>query len=211
MVTAAQAATKDFGNLPAGLQRAINELTKSKVDWRVALADFLIEEVNDYGFTPPDLRIDEVEFGTYLPSFSETDTTCKDLQIYVDTSGSMSEDDIAKILSEIQGIIEQFKSVTGFVNIFNASVLDQRFELENINFKNMPEIEGGGGTSFQACADHLAKMVAGGQEVSAVIMLTDGYADIPDEKDWMAPVVWLLTEDSMAKSITYGKVITINN
>jgi len=209
MLVAQQSNSKNAGKLPAGLQRALDALTKSRVDWRQALADFLVEEINDYGWAPPDARIDPDVFGTYMPGFTETDETVKNLRIYIDTSGSMDAEQITRIVSEIKGMIEQYRAVSGIVNIFNGDVLDTEFDLENVDFTKMATIEGGGGTSFQAVADHLASVVASGQEVSACLVLTDGYDTFPDEACWTAPVVWMLTEEHEDGYCPYGKQIQI--
>lgn len=204
------AMSKIAGKLPGGLQRSINELTRPVINWKQALAEFATTIENDYGFTPPDQRVDVDEFGTYMPAFTETDTMLKNIQLYIDASGSMSADELTKVVSEIKGILDQYGMVTGQIRFFDSEVQDVVYEFENITDVRKVVPVGGGGTSFMACAENLAKRVKT-DEVSLCIMLTDGYDDFPPESAWAGvPVVWLLTTPPKQIQAPYGRQIYLD-
>lgn len=204
------AMSKSAGKLPCGLQRSINELTRPVINWKQALAEFATTIENDYGFTPPDQRVDVDEFGTYMPAFTETDTMLKNIQLYIDASGSMSADELTKVVSEIKGILDQYGMVTGQIRFFDSEVQDVVYELENITDVRKVVPVGGGGTSFMACAENLAKH-AKTDEVSLCIMLTDGYDEFPPESAWAGvPVVWLLTTPPEQIQAPYGRQIYLD-
>lgn len=201
---------KNVGKLPCGLQRSIANLTRPVINWKQALAEFATTIENDYGFTPPDQRVDVDEFGTYMPAFTETDTMLKNIQLYVDTSGSMSADELAKVISEIRGILDQYGSVTGEVHFFDGAVCDTTYKLEEItDIRNVVPV-GGGGTSFTACAQHLTSK-ASTEDISLCIMLTDGYDAFPEESAWAGvPLVWLLTTPPEQIQVPYGRQIYLD-
>ena len=204
------AMSKSAGKLPGGLQRSINELTRPVINWKQALAEFATTIENDYGFTPPDQRVDVDEFGTYMPAFTDTDTMLKNIQLYIDASGSMSADELTKVVSEIKGILDQYGMVTGQIRFFDSEVQDVVYELENITDARKVVPVGGGGTSFMACAENLAKR-AKTDEVSLCIMLTDGYDEFPPESAWAGvPVVWLLTTPPEQIQAPYGRQIYLD-
>jgi len=205
---------KNCGNVPAGLQRFIGKLQRPQIDWRQALADYIVEVNTDYGWTPPDTRIDPDVFGTYMPAFSETDCALEDILCFADSSGSMSEQDIITIISEVQGIIEQYKlNVKGKLYWFDAEVVNQPFDLEEIG-ENLEKLEclGGGGTSFTACAEFAVNYQTSSETPpKVVLMLTDGYADVPDESEWNGiPVIWLLTTPPDKMKMPYGRQIYVD-
>ena len=201
---------KNVGKLPGGLQRSIANLTRPVINWKQALAEFATTIENDYGFTPPDQRVDVDEFGTYMPAFTETDTMLKNIQLYVDTSGSMSADELSKVISEIRGILDQYGSVTGEVHFFDGAVHDVTYKLEEVTDVSKLIPVGGGGTSFTACAQNLASK-ASTDDVSLCIMLTDGYDAFPEESAWAGvPLVWLLTTPPEQIQVPYGRQIYLD-
>ncbi len=216
-MTSAAQHLKNCGSVPSGLARYIGNLKRPQIDWRQALQEYIVEIAMDYGWTPPDSRIDPDEFGAFLPAFTETEMALEDILIFADSSGSMSEQDIITIISEVRGIIEQYKlNVTGKLYWFDAEVVDQPFALEDIaeDFQKL-ECMGGGGTSFEACARFTTKyQLTSETPPKVVLMLTDGYAPVPPESAWNGvPVIWVLTtplDNSDIKDINYGRKIYVD-
>jgi len=94
------------GSIPKFAERMLKELRKSQLDWRFILNDFIQEEIVDYSFNPPDRRFDGYDF--FLPDFNDKDEFVKDILFMIDTSGSMSEEDITVVYSEVKGAIDMF-------------------------------------------------------------------------------------------------------
>ncbi len=216
-MTSAAQHLKNCGNVPSGLSRYIGKLQRPQIDWRQALQEYIVEVAMDYGWTPPDSRLDPDEFGAFLPAFSETEMALEDILIFADSSGSMSERDIVTIISEVRGIIEQYKlNVSGKLYWFDAEVVDQPFALEDIaeDFQKL-ECMGGGGTSFDACAKFASNyQLTSETPPKVVLMLTDGYAPVPPESAWSGvPVIWVLTtplDDKEMENINYGRKIYVD-
>lgn len=190
---------KQMGSLPAGLKRFVDELVNPKVDWREALRMFVDQTAkNDYTWAKPNRRF--IHQNIFLPSlFSEE---LKPLAIYWDASGSVSLEESIQFGSEINDILEQYKtSVT--VIYFDCAVTNvQEFTSEElpVKFKN----DGGGGTDFRPPFKEADKL---GLIPSCAIVLTDMECDrFPTEPDY--PVLWVST-GSNGNNVPFGQVVNI--
>ena len=186
------------------LNLQIAKLKKSQLDWRAILNDVLSEEVCDYSFSPVDKRFSESDF--FLPDFNENDTVVKDVLFMVDTSASIDVTALTMAFSEIKGAIEQFKGrLCGKLGFFDWGVK------KVIDFDSVTNLEkitpvGGGGTDFYSVFDYVNNK--GVEQISQLIILTDGEASFPDEV--MAkglPVLWLINNEDITPP--WGKVARI--
>lgn len=196
---------KERGITPIAAERIIEELKNPKLDWRTILNDFVQEEICDYSFSPPDRRMQDSPF--FLPDFNEKDESVKNLLFMIDTSGSMSNDQITECYSEIYGAIQQFGGkLQGKLGFFDAVVVEPTpFESED-EFKIIRP-KGGGGTSFDIIFDYVQEQMADEPPVSIVI-LTDGYAPIPNASRAMGiPVLWIINNDDVTPE--WGKIARI--
>lgn len=187
------------GSIPAGVERLVKELKESRVNWRELLNEFIEFEINDYTFTPPDRRYD-AEF--FMPSFSEMDENLEDVLFMVDTSGSMTIEDITLVYSEINGAIQAFDGrLKGLIGFFDEKVYEPIPFGSSIDLtKIIPK--GGGGTSFHNVFRYVMQME---NKPKYLIILTDGYASFPKEEEkGNIPLLWLLTNDEVKPP--YGKV-----
>lgn len=193
------------GLLPAFAQRILKELKKPQTDWRTILNDFIQEEVVDYSFAPPDRRFDDSPF--FLPDFNGKEDRVEDILFMIDTSGSMSDDMIAAAYSEVKGAIDQFNGkLKGWLGFFDAAIIKpQPFSDEN-EFKIIKPA-GGGGTDFQIIFEYVFHHMSDKLPAS-IIILSDGYAPIPQEKlAGGIPVLWLLNNEEV--NPPWGKVARI--
>ena len=196
---------KGRGITPIAAERIIEELKNPTLDWRTILDDFVQEEICDYSFSPPDRRMQDSPF--FLPDFNEKDESVKNLLFMIDTSGSMSNDQITECYSEIYGAIQQFGGkLQGKLGFFDAVVVEPTpFESED-EFKIIRP-KGGGGTSFDIIFDYVQEQMMDEPPVS-IIILTDGYAPIPDESRAMGiPVLWIINNDDVTPE--WGKIARI--
>jgi hypothetical protein len=93
----------------------------------------------------------------------------KNIAIYLDVSGSVSEH-LPTLLGIIKNFNRSIEKIYCFSNIISEHSLT---ELSNGKFKTT------GGTDF----DCVAKHILSNREINKVIVFTDGYADISDNKD----------------------------
>ncbi len=178
------------GTIPLGVERKIEELMHPKTDWRVLLNDFVQEEVTDYSFLPPDRRFSDSPF--MLPDFNETETTVKNILFMIDTSASMTKKEITQAYSEIKGAIDQFGGkLEGWLGFFDAGVVPPVPFADESEFKIIRP-KGGGGTDFDVIFDYV-RMEMAEQEITSIIILTDGCAPFPEESAAMGiPVLWMI-------------------
>ena len=166
---------------------------------------FVQEEITDYSFSPPDRRFDDSPF--FLPDFNMPEEEVRDILFMIDTSGSMSDDQITAAYSEIKGAIDQYDGrLQGWLGFFDAEVVEpKRFEDEE-EFRAIRPA-GGGGTRFDIIFSYVEKHMQDQLPVS-IIILTDGYARFPKEKKAMGiPVLWLLNNEDVEPP--WGKVARI--
>lgn len=193
------------GNVPLCAERIIEKFTNPVLDWRTILNDFVQEEICDYSFAPPDKRMQDCEF--FLPDFNEKDNKIENILFMVDTSGSMSDEQITECYSEIYGAITQFDGkLAGKLGFFDGVVVDP------VPFENEEELKiirpvGGGGTNFHIIFDYVEREMSDQLPVSIVI-LTDGYAPFPEESSAMGiPVLWIINNDNATPP--WGKIARI--
>jgi len=196
---------KAAGNIPLNLQKQLNNIKKSNVDWRKLLINFVSEQICDYSFSPPDKRYSDSGF--FLPDFNETDCELKNIWFVVDTSGSMDEEALTTAYSEIYGALEQFNGkLQGKIGFFDTEMKSLHDFCSARELKRILP-KGGGGTDFRAPFEYIKN--AGITELpAAMVIFTDGFAAYPDKEITLGiPVMWLLTNPFTEPS--FGKVIVM--
>ncbi len=183
------------GLIPGFAQRLLKELTDPRVDWRTILSEFIQPEINDYSFSPPDRRYGDSPF--FLPDYNDVGegNEVHDILFMVDTSGSVSDGQLAEALGEIKGAIDQFDGrLRGWLGYFDTVVVPPKpFEDVSSMMKIPPY--GGGGTDFACIFDHV-RLHMWDTPPAYIVILTDGYAPFPPESAARGiPVLWLLNND----------------
>ena len=193
------------GTLPAFAKRWFDDLRNPKTDWRTLLNDFVQEEITDYSFAPPDRRFDDSPF--FLPDFNVPEEKVEDILFMVDTSGSMSDGMITAAFSEIKGAIDQFGGhLRGWLGFFDAEVTPP-LPFEDVDSLKEIAPQGGGGTSFSVIFEYVAAHMQQ-EPPSSIIILTDGYANFPEESAAMGiPVLWLLNNEEITPP--WGKIARV--
>ena len=185
---------KMHGVESASLQLHINAIQNPQKNWKALLRDFIEEEINDYSFAPPDRRYDFD--GIMLPDFNDKEEVVRDILFFVDTSGSMSADEITICYSEIQGAINQFKKkLHGTLLFFDYHVQKKTYDFDDV-YGDLSDIipEGGGGTSFTNVFKYVNENRKKYNDVKGIIIMTDGECDYPSEKITHGiPVLWIFT------------------
>lgn len=179
-----------FGCVPDFAKRMIEKIKEPTIDWKKVLNNFVQERVCDYSFSPPDRRFSDTDF--FLPDFNEKDFVSKEVLFMVDTSGSVEDDDLAKVYSELQGAIEQFGGkLIGKLGFFDADVTPPLpFESVGDLLNIIPY--GGGGTDFTVIFDYIRNNCMN-ELPACVVIFTDGIGPYPPETAAMGiPVLWII-------------------
>jgi predicted metal-dependent peptidase len=165
---AAQAA--GAGNTPASVAKMIKELTESKMNWRQLLRQQIQSIIkNDYTFMRPNRK--GWHMNAILPG-TNFDTTI-DVCVGIDMSGSIGSDQAKDFLSEIKGIMQEYKDFKLKVWCFDTQVYNEAdFDGYNMDDFDHYEPMGGGGTAFECNYEY---MKDNNIEPKKFIMFTDGY------------------------------------
>ena len=144
-----------------------------------------------------------------LPDLNEATDTIKNVLFMVDTSASMSDNMIAQAYQEIRGAITQFGGkLEGYLGFFDAVVVPP------IPFSTIEELEiirpyGGGGTRFDIIFDYV-KSEMEDNPPSNIVILTDGHAPFPKEKEANGiPVLWVINNTDVTPPWGKHTVITV--
>lgn len=190
-------AGKDKGEIPNEISRAIDELINPKLPWNQILMRFLTDMVkDDYTWSRPNRRFFP---NHYLPS--QHSPTIGEVVVAIDTSGSVSLEELTEMLSEVECIRDTFKPE-------KLTIIDCDYKIHN-EFKikqhdNILDLKftGDGGTSFQPVIDYCDE-----RNPEVLIYFTDLYADdVVPVGDY--PVLWICTSDHSPASM--GETIYIN-
>lgn len=168
MLSAAQAA--GAGNTPNEVSRMIKELTEPKMNWRELLRQQIQSTIkSDYTFSRPSRK--GWHTGAILPgmNFDETIDVC----IGLDMSGSIGNAQAADFLSEVKGIMDEYKDYKIKIWCFDTEVYgEDNFTGDDGREITDYEISGGGGTDFDA---NWRYMKDNDIVPKKFIMFTDGY------------------------------------
>lgn len=167
-VAAAQAA--GAGNVPAEIQRMIKELTEPKMNWRQILRQQIQSTIrNDYTWIRPSRK--GWHTGAILPGMNFDETI--DIAISIDMSGSISDKQAKDFMSEIKGIMDEYKDYKIKVWCFDTQVYNEE-DFDAQSGKDITEYQpvGGGGTEFMVNWNYMKEHDINPKKF---IMFTDGY------------------------------------
>ena len=163
-------AAQQAGNLPAGIQRLIKDVTEPQMDWKQILQMHLQSLVRtDYTFMRPNKRT--FGQGITMPSMDMDDMV--KVCVAVDTSGSVTEDMLRDFLSEIKGVMDAFSGYEIHIACFDTEVYNYQCFTNEDDLMTY-EIKGGGGTDFMAWW-RWAEEQDWLSEVKKCLFFTDGY------------------------------------
>jgi predicted metal-dependent peptidase len=106
-----------------------------------------------------------------------------------DTSGSVSDEELALSYNELRGLASGSSGVSILVQDFDHGLQGQAIDLDRSPVTAAARVKGRGGTDFSAPLDLAAET-----RPDVCIITTDGYAPYP-EKPPGVPVMWILTHD----------------
>lgn len=182
--TQSKIAGKAKGEIPDEIARMIEELLNPKLDWKELLFRFLTARTKDeYSWQRPNKRFLPSAYipACYSPGIGN-------LTFAIDTSGSVTEQELQEYLTEIRSIQETFKPES-------LTIIDCDSEIHNVfhvqEGDDITELKfnGGGGTSFQPVLSYVSA-----HGTDALIYFTDLYGeDRLDEVEY--PILWICTSE----------------
>lgn len=201
------AAQKMHGKGGGRMSRELSDILEPKVDWRTQLQEFVNTTCGgrDYSsWRKPNRRF--LSSDTIMPSL--VGERVKNIIIGCDTSGSITNEDHARNLSETDAILSVVTPDKLHIIYWDHEMAGHEVydDATRGSFRTSTKPVGGGGTNPAAMEAYLKE-----QDIKAdcIIMFTDGY--VPNwGTDWNgAPILWVITGGGRMTAST-GKTIHIN-
>lgn len=204
MVQQAAQTAKNRGKLPAGLEGLVEAAHKPTVDWKAYIQTWVRGHTpDDYTWTRPN-RTMLANHRVYMPSI-----VCNGAGIGVlsiDTSGSVSDAELVKYVSEIVGLIEGCKPEKLIIIQHDAILQKVDIWEAGMDFSGL-KVKGRGGTCIMPVFNYLKTL---DDEISWMICFTDmGICDYPSPADQPHyPVLWAATGPN---NVSFGTYINIHD
>ena len=201
------AAQKMHGKGGGRMSRELSDILEPKVDWRTQLQEFVNTTCGgrDYSsWRKPNRRF--LSSDMIMPSL--VGERVKNIIIGCDTSGSITNEDHARNLSETDAILSVVTPDKLHIIYWDHEMAGHEVydDATRGSFRTSTKPVGGGGTNPAAMEQYLKE-----QDIKAdcIIMFTDGY--VPNwGTDWNgAPILWVITGGGRMTAST-GKTIHIN-
>ena len=187
-------------SLPESFERNFGEVLEPEIDWKTKLWNFLVRTPTDFGEF--DRRL--IYSGLYLENLEG-----ESINVFccIDTSGSISEYEINKFMSEIKGIINAYPNLN--CRLWYAD--HECYGPYNIDsIENVPKPKGGGGTDFKPFFKDITKKEFNNND-GVCIYLTDGYGYFP-EKEPNLPVLWVVIPGGAEEEyFPFGEITKLKN
>lgn len=183
------------GSQAGSASSEIDAARREQVRWQHVLARFMRETIDqEWSFARPNRK--HIWRGIYLPGPMEV--AGGRFVVAIDTSGSMSDTDLALVLGEIDAIRRTCAcelTVVQFDAAIHATAEFSRWsdEDENVGSTKVMRVHGRGGTDLRLPFSWAEEERRKGRSISALIVCTDGYGLLPQEAPVGLPVLFLLT------------------
>lgn len=180
---------KSVGKLSSAQEAYVNNLKQSQVDWRSKLRRlFAGANPEDFSMRRPNRVF--MSHGMYLPGIHRQGVG--HVAIALDTSGSVSEKEMAAFWSEIVSICEE--TSPDLVTVIHCDAAIQRVD-EYYSGDIPTDIKryGRGGTTFDLPFEYVEENYAA---PDMFIYLTDGECSFPSARSY--PVIWAMTKKTPA-------------
>ena len=187
------------------------------VNWKRMLKKWL-RETTDYRYTYNKPNKKAMAVGVTLPGRQKISDIgdIKHLKIYIDTSGSFSDEDVRWALSEVVHMLNQYHNVEGELIYWSNECTSYGYFHKKADILNIP-ITSLGGTDIYPVFDHLYnRWKKDKQDIGCVLIITDGYFDYDNNREevqrldkmW-SHVHWLIASPHVNRFLTMnpkGKV-----
>jgi len=193
---------KQQGNAPAGMDRLIDEILQTKMNWKQILHKYICDSIPfDYSYSRPSRRSSSMDI--FQPRMKKE---ALDVVAFVDVSGSINQTELNDFNAELMGIGRSFDNVN--INLISWDTqANRRYQLNKSDIADLQNIKlcGGGGTDFTKIYEYLEN-----ENINPriIVFFTDGYAEFP--KDERYKTIWVLTTNSCEKKhIPFGEVVKL--
>ena len=205
-----EVSAKARGTIPAGVDAILQEIMKEPViRWQDVLKQYI-------GRLPIPFKKTNTRLNRRQPFRLDIMGKLPDnyyrIVIAIDTSGSMSDNDISMCMNEIWGIINYQKKRFDVTVITCDSKVQEVFTVKKRADFNKIHIKGRGGTAFSPVYEYLRENRRKYKD-AVVIYFTDGYGE---SRLTVQPLnynnIWVITQhiNDLSLNKPYGRVLTMN-
>ena len=198
-----EAAEKLHGTAAGYFSSECLAIAESRIDWRAILRSWLVERIKtDWSMWPYSKK--HIHRGLFMPSIGIE--APGHIVFAVDTSGSMNDEDLADIFTEIRIYRETFPCK---LTVIQADAAIQTVTTyEELDGEEIPKkiiLAGRGGTNFIPVFEWITENSPG----AYLIYATDGYGTFPSSTS-TAAVIWLLIKGHCGvERVPFGACVTI--
>lgn len=200
------AAIKNAGKLKGdkagSLLAKILDIHKTTSDWKKSLKNIIGQALNpadkDYRFTSKNILVSQDRIAR---SDKDKYDNLDNIVVFIDSSGSMSDDMLKKVLAEVYTLSLQ-KKPCKLVIIQCDTKIQEVKTYTNINelqkdFKQAT-VKGRGGTELKPCWDYLKNdKKFKGKSTELVLVFTDGYlTQYPRDRKTMKNLCWCIIDNN---------------
>ncbi len=186
------------GKFGGSVARLVEHLLQPQLPWRMLLARYLSSMArDDYSFLHPSRR----EGSAILPGLRSSHV---DVVVALDTSGSITNEEMQEFLSEANAIKGQVGARITLHACDEALAPNGPWVFEPWEEVRLPEsLAGGGGTRFTPVFDWVARQ---DRQPDLLVYFTDAKGEFPD-KEPSYPVLWLVKGKTQ---VPWGQRIQLN-
>lgn len=186
------------GKLGGAMARLVDHLLQPQLPWRMLLARYMtITARNDYTYMRPSRR----EGVAIFPSLRSAQL---EIVVALDISGSISDEEIAQCLSEINALKGQLRARITLLACDAKLAAEAPWIYEPWEeFKLPQELTGGGGTSFKPVFEYVDREM---QPPDLLVYFTDAAGEFPEQMPYFS-VIWLVKGK---RKVPWGQRIQLN-
>lgn len=197
-VQKAGAIAKSSGNIPGSVENEISKFLKPKVNWKTLLKNYLTEQIDtDSSWSKPNRRY--LSQGMYMPAQLPLEGRLEHLMFFLDTSGSITDEEVTQFLSEIRTIQAELKPKRLTLVQFDYEIRHIQ-ELREGMVPNSFEVHGRGGTSLVQVHDMIQE-----RKPTCAVIFSDLECKPMEPVD--SPIIWIIVNSS--NTAEFGKQIHI--
>ncbi len=205
VIAKAGAISKMRGESPAGFGREFDFLNATpQINWKHYIKNYINSQLpSDYTWQRPNKNY--IAGGLYIPAVQRETLN---VLFSIDTSGSITKEDIESYMSEIYGLVRQFNGVNFRIITHDVDVHDNYKVIGNYKkVLSKMKLNGGGGTSHIPLYDYI-KTKKYNKEYTVLVSFTDGYSSFPDKPS--VNTLFVLKNGINKSEIPFGKGVEID-
>ncbi|MCX7968309.1 MAG: VWA-like domain-containing protein [Armatimonadetes bacterium] len=192
---------RGHGTVPAWVDELVLASGEAKVPWQKVLRQFVQQRVVSHWNYPPSRRYQAVAL---LPKPQRERYGI--LGIAIDTSGSITSEQLAQFWKEVLSIRKDYPRLTIRLVTCDAEVTSDEIFPPFVPLPEAKELKGRGGTDFRPAFERFKQPPV----PEAVVYLTDGMGDYPTAPP-PYPVLWVLgrPEPHWREHLPFGSAIVL--